>query len=150
MKIRIQDNSIRFRITLKELEQLNQEGDVVAETVIRDPRTGMVEGRFQYGLVRQNAESESRCEIGPAAIFIHLNPASLAALNDPREEGIYLRREAQMPDGSVYRFLAFVEKDRPPSKCDKPERWIYEQHHGADDETRPMGTNAGLESTRTT
>ncbi|MFB3786994.1 MAG: hypothetical protein ACE15F_11575 [bacterium] len=149
MKIRMQDNSIRFRITLKELEQLNQEGDVVAETVIRDPRTGMVEGRFQYGLARMKTESESRCEISPAAIFIHLNPADLAVLNDPREEGVYLRREARMPDGSVYRFMAFVEKDRPPSKCDKPERWIYEQHPGSEYETRPMGTNAGLESTKT-
>lgn len=149
MKIRIQDNSIRFRITLKELEQLNQERDVVAETVIRDPRTGMVEGRFQYGLARLTPECESRCEIGPASIFIHLNPADLAVLNDPREEGVYLRREARMPDGSMYRFMAFVEKDRPPSKCDKPERWIYDQHPGAVYETRPIDSNTVRESTRT-
>jgi len=149
MKIRIQDNSIRFRITLKELEQLNQKGKAVAETVIRDPRTGMVEGRFQYGLTRLKPESESRCEISPAAIFIHLNPADLASLNDPREEGVYLRREAQMPDGSVYRFMAFVEKDRPSSKCGKPEQWIYELHPGMNYETRPIGTSIGLESSKT-
>lgn len=138
MKIRIQDNSIRFRITLAELEDLNRSGRLESVTEIYSA-DGAPEGRFAYGVTAVQEGEPSACIISPNSIFLHLNPDDLARLNDPNEEGVYLKREARLPGGDLHRSMAFIEKDRPSTKCDKPEEWVYEFRPGARPETRPIG-----------
>ncbi len=136
MKIRIQDNAIRFRITLAELEELNAKGRL--ENVCEIYGTnGAVEGRFVYGITAA-AGTSARCVIGANAIFLHLSPDDMTRLNDPSEEGVYLRQEIRTADGEIRRSMAFVEKDRPSTRCDKPEEWVYEHRIGARPETRPI------------
>jgi hypothetical protein len=141
MKIRIQDNSIRFRITLAELETLNATGRLEQTTEILGP-DGECEGRFVYGATAIEGEAESHWVIGPNAIFIHLNEADMKRLNDPSEEGVYLKREVRLPSGEVHRSMAFIEKDRPSTRCDKPEEWVYEFRAGGQPETRPIPPRA--------
>jgi hypothetical protein len=126
MKIRIQDNSVRFRITLKELEALNQTGRIESVTEVYSPEGTAPEGRFVYAVAAADIGASSRCAIEPGSITVYLNDADRVTLNSPSEEGVYLRREHTLASGETRRFMAFVEKDRPASKCDKPEAWIYD------------------------
>jgi len=103
MKIRIQDNSIRYRITLAELEALNETGRLESESEIYSTDGKTCEGRFVYGVTAVAEGEPSRCIVAPNSIFLHLDPADLARLNDPSEEGVYLRREAHLPSGELHR-----------------------------------------------
>lgn len=142
MKIRIQDNSIRFRITLKELDELNRVGRIEAISEIYSPDGTAREGRFVYALGTLAGKVPSRCAIEPGGITLYLNGSDLATLNNPSEEGAYLRRETRLPSGEPHRFIAFVEKDRPATRCNKPERWIYEYAtDGSPASTRPITRN---------
>ena len=144
MKIRIQDNSVRFRITLKELEELNRAGRMVAVTEVYSEDGTALEGRFEYAVAVAPQNAPSRCAIAPGSITVYLNAADLALLNDPAQEGVYLRWERTLPSGEPRRFMAFVEKDRPAAKCDKPEAWIYESApDGSPVSTRPIGRVPG-------
>ena len=138
MKIRIQDHSVRFRITLKELEELNRQGRIEARTEMY-AADGACEGRFCYGVVKSDPDRPSRCEISANGIFLHLDLSDMQTLNQPSEEGVYLRREVTLPNGEMHRFIAFVEKDRPATHCDKPEAWIYETQGGENPKIRPIG-----------
>ncbi len=126
MKIRIQDHSVRFRITLRELEKLETEGLIESRTEIFSKETRKCVGRFVYGIKKQEEINESTCELNPGSIWMILNRQDWEKLKDPQEEGVYLRQEVEKEDGSFHRFISFVEKDRPASKCDKPEMWIYD------------------------
>ncbi len=125
MKLRIQDNSVRFRITLKELDELNACGHVEVVTECYSPDGSTREGRFVYAVRALAEDSTSYCDLRPDAITLYLNAADRATLKDPAEEGVYLRRETLLPSGDVHRFMAFIEKDRPATRCGKPEAWIY-------------------------
>jgi hypothetical protein len=139
MKIRLQDDSVRFRITLKELEGLIHNGRIEGVTEIYSPDGTVCEGRFVYAVSISTGDLPSRCAIEPGAITLYLNAADQATLNDPSQEGVYLRRETRLRSGDIRRFMAFVEKDRPPTRCDKPEAWIYESaKDGRPASTRPI------------
>lgn len=125
MKIRIQDNSVRFRISMSELETLLANGLIESRTEMVSPQTKQCVGRFIYGIKRLPGVAESACEIEPGSIWLLLNDADCEKLSDPRKEGVYLRVETEIEPGVVHRFMSFVEKDRPATHCDKPELWIY-------------------------
>ncbi|MDK2972782.1 MAG: hypothetical protein PWP23_2537 [Candidatus Sumerlaeota bacterium] len=141
MKIRIQDNSVRFRLTLREVETLEKEGRI--ERVTRVLNADGPAGVFRYAIVAVPSAAESTLELDGASIEFRLAPADLAVLLDPTQEGVYLRREWSGRDGETQRFMAFAEKDRPGSTCVKPEAWIYDAQPGHPPETRPIpGRNA--------
>jgi hypothetical protein len=133
MKLRIQDNSVRFRITLSELEVLERDGRLAAATQVPGASTG-----FTYGIERDDGTQESALELRPYGVILRLCPADLRTLAADDQEGVYVRREWQDDTGHAQRFIAFVEKDRPSSVCDKPEAWIYEEVPGQRREVRPM------------
>ncbi|MGI6454127.1 MAG: DUF7009 family protein [bacterium] len=137
MKLRIQDNSIRFRISLKELEEFNQKGQIMAETVQYHPETLEKSCIFQYG-IRKSSADPSECVIQPGSIILQLDDQDCKTLNNPSQEGVYLQKEVQLMDGTLHRFIAFVEKDRPSTKCDKPEEWIYQKEPGQRPVTLPI------------
>ena len=141
MKIRIQDHSVRFRISIREAEQLLVNGAIEACAEMFSQETKQFAGRFVYGIKQKEGLSESHCEIQPGSIRLILNSDDCRRLNDPNEEGIYLRYETKLDDGTVHRFMAFVEKDRPASKCNNPETWIY--NYRAD---QPDSNEESLES----
>lgn len=130
---------MRYRITLKELEQLNETGRIEAVTETYSGDDAKCAGRFVYAVTADPSAAESFCDIQPGSIILHLAKDSVAELNDPTNEGFYLHRETMLPSGEVHRFMAFIEKDRPPTHCDKPEEWIYEKEPGKTPETRPIG-----------
>lgn len=139
MKIRIQDNSIRFRLTLKEVEELGRTGALTSQSRVLSP-TGPA-GVFHYGIECLTGAEESEVIVGISSIVLRLSEADRASLMQPDEEGVYLRREWTAPNGTIHRFMAFIEKDRPGSTCVKKEQWIYDAPPHGDVETRPIPQN---------
>lgn len=136
MKIRIQDNSIRYRMTLREVETFAAEGIVSRRTQVVGPEgLGPV---FEYHLQYDPGLGESVVLVDGSRIVVQLCPADRDVLLHPGEEGVYLRREWVSPGGERHRFMAFVEKDRPGSTCVKPEAWIYDAPPTGPVETRPI------------
>jgi len=127
MKLRIQDNSVRFRISIRELEQLSEAGELVGET--RIPGSHGVATVFRYVVRRGDDREESTLEAEPFGLTLVLTNADLEHLQDCAEEGVYLKRE-WLEQGDIQRFLVFIEKDRPGSTCVKQEAWVYQYHHG--------------------
>ncbi|MBX3729135.1 MAG: hypothetical protein KF858_08105 [Candidatus Sumerlaeia bacterium] len=136
MKLRIQDNSIRFRMTLKELDALGTTGRL--ERICRLPDGGA----WHYAVVVDRALEASRVAFGAGRIELTLSAADHATLADPSQEGVYIRREWTDAAGASQRFMVFVEKDRPGSTCTKPEAWIYDGHHGGDNVVVPIPPQA--------
>ena len=138
MKIRIQDHSIRYRITLQELEELRVMGRLDRLTRILGPAGPC--GEFHYSLAVDTGLGDSTVDCADRGISLSLSVTDFETLSRPSEEGVYLRREWVDELGGAHRFLAFVEKDRPGSVCDKPEEWIYQERPGMRPETRPIPT----------
>lgn len=138
MKIRIQDHSIRFRMTLKEVDALRCEGSIQRTCHVTDETPA-----FTYSVRLGRAGVESHVVQEPYGIHFVLSPDDAARLFDPCEEGVYLRREWTDEAGAVHRFMAFAEKDRPGSRCEKPEAWIYDAPPHGTYETRPIPQRAG-------
>ena len=136
MKVRIQDNAVRFRITLKELEEWQSGGRLDRST--RIPGTDGTSRAFRYSVSFSEQEPESSLNLEPYSIELVLCPADFAQLCRPEQEGVYIRREWTDECGTAHRFMAFVEKDRPGSTCTKPEAWIYEEIPGQTRVTRPI------------
>lgn len=134
MKLRIQDSSVRFRITIKELEQLAKIGVVARET--RVPASG---GHtvFLYQVRRAPDADASDLQVTPFAFTLLLSQPDFQELADPSKEGVYIRREWIDQEGKTCRFLVFIEKDRPGSTCLKQEAWIYEINPGGEPTTVP-------------
>ncbi len=136
MKIRIQDNSVRFRITLKELETLQAVGRLESRTEVpSEPGTAR---QFLYAVCANPAATLSRLRLHPFGMELELSAPDFAVLCLPDQEGVYIRNEWSDGSGTPRRSLAFVEKDRPGSTCEKPEAWIYEEIPGRSRETRPI------------
>lgn len=141
MKIRIQDNSIRLRLTLREVESLADGPGLVRTTqVINTDGPG---GLFTYALEADPSLAETVVEVDGPSIRVRLSAADRDALLSPREEGVYVRREWRDADGSARRFMVFVEKDRPGSTCVKTEQWIYDAPPHGPVETRPIPARDG-------
>lgn len=136
MKIRIQDSSVRFRITLKEIEELRRDGKIVRQTQVHSSSGPC--GQFTYEIRSEVTAVESHVVLGPFSITLLLAEPDLSTLCEPSQEGVYIRHEIIDGENSPHRFIAFVEKDRPSSKCDKPEEWIYHQQPGKPPVTRPI------------
>ncbi len=124
MKLRIKDNSFRFRITLSELEELRTEGFVSCESL-----ASRQEMCFTYSVQHDPQIRESCLQVQSFAMVLQLSSRDLDNLLKPEEEGVYLKSEWEGEDGSVCRAITFIEKDRPSSHCDKPDSWIYEDSH---------------------
>lgn len=136
MKIRIQDNSIRYRMTLREVEAFAESGLVARRTQVVGPEgLGPV---FEYQLQYDPGLDESLILVDGSRIIIQLCRAHRDTLVQPEEEGVYIRREWVSPEGERHRFMAFVEKDRPGSTCVKPEAWVYDMPPNGPPETRPI------------
>jgi hypothetical protein len=132
----MQDNSIRFRLTIKETELLEREKRLDRRTEILG--SGGSINVFAYSISVDERISDSEIRLGPASIEFVLCPTDARCLFDPTREGVYVRREIAEPDGGARRFLAFVEKDRPGSTCIKPEEWIYDVEGGRPVRTVPI------------
>ena len=102
MKIRIKDSTVRFRITLNELEELGKNKEVVCETIQRSPSDGSLEGSFDYGARISDRFGESQCVFESEGIFFYLTSEDYGRLKHPSTEGIYTTREAVLTDGSVH------------------------------------------------
>jgi hypothetical protein len=136
MKIRIQDNSIRLRMTLREVETFAETGLITRTTQVVTPNgLGPV---FQYSLQYDATLTESEVLVDGASITVQVGPTDRDTLLQPEQEGIYIRREWISPQGTSHRFMAFVEKDRPGSTCVKKEQWIYDAPPNGPVETRPI------------
>lgn len=136
MKIRIQDHSIRLRMTLREVEQFAADGVVARATQVAGPEG--LGPAFEYRLEFDPDVAASRVVIEGPCIAVRLCATDRDELLRPDCEGVYLRREWVSPEGMTHRFMAFVEKDRPGSTCIKPEQWIYDAPPGGPVETRPI------------
>lgn len=140
MKLRIQDSSVRFRITLKELEVLRGKGTLAREArVPMGPagQDGVVV--FRYEVLRDAGAAESVLRVQPFLFQLVLAEADFEELADPTREGVYIRREWTGEEGEVRRFMVFIEKDRPGSTCIKQEAWVYDVDHSTQSaETRPI------------
>lgn len=136
MKIRIQDNSIRLRLTLREVEAFAGEGVLSRTTQVVGPQG--LGPRFEYRLEHDADAPESVVEMNALCIAVRLCSTDRAELVSNENEGVYIRREWIAPDGAVHRFMAFVEKDRPGSTCVKKEQWIYDAPPHGPVETRPI------------
>ncbi|MCC6547831.1 hypothetical protein IT570_11760 [Candidatus Sumerlaeota bacterium] len=136
MKIRIQDNSIRFRVTLKEVELFAETGVLERSTqCIGHDGLGPL---FKYSVVYGSNLPESSLELSAASITLKLCSADREMLLQPDEEGVYIRREWVSPEGKAHRFMALVEKDRPGSTCVKKEQWIYDVSPAGAIDSRPI------------
>lgn len=122
MKLRILNSSFRFRISPEELRDLAATGTAVSEGCI--PPSG-AETTFRYGIQVDPGAEQGFLRLQPFSIMLVLSPAELATLRDPDREGVYLRREWTDANGLPARSMAFVEKDRPASRCEKPEAWVF-------------------------
>ncbi|MEQ8818928.1 MAG: hypothetical protein RLY93_01690 [Sumerlaeia bacterium] len=136
MKIRIQDSSVRLRLTLKEVEAFAGEGLVARETQVV-AQEGL-QGLFRYRLEYAPELAESEVAVEGFCIAVRLCGLDRAELLKPDREGVYIRREWISPEGKTHRFMAFVEKDRPGSTCVKKEQWIYDAPPHGPVETRPI------------
>lgn len=136
MKIRIQDNSVRFRLTIKETEMLRRTCRLESFTQVLAPQGPA--GRFRYAVTLHEDLLESTLRLETLSIEFALCTADAQTLFAPDQEGVYLRREWQDAVGETHRFMAFVEKDRPGSTCIKPEQWIYDVRPGHPPLTIPI------------
>jgi len=135
MKIRIRDNSLRLRITLRELEHLAAEGKLRSE--MHCLANSGPAGLFGYEIAVDATLAESDAAVEAFCIRLTLSRADLQSLLKPDHEGIYLKREIDGP-GGIQRFIAMLEKDRPGVACEKPEEWVYEDRPGSRPETRSI------------
>jgi hypothetical protein len=132
MKLRIQDSSIRFRVTLREVETLLSNKALTREC--RLP-TGDV---FLYGVRIDDHAPESTVQLAGTAMTLILTAADAQSLADSSKEGVYIHREWSDQEGRSQRFMVFIEKDRPGSTCTKPEAWIYDGHSAQEPIIRPI------------
>lgn len=119
MNVRIENNSVRFRISPEELERLNVEGRLESAVQLYTEDGSALEGEFIYALAVEREYGATRCRIEPSFILFILHPGDLDLLNLHREEGFVYYRSSVGFDGEPHTFKACVEVDR------------HKKHHGA-------------------
>ena len=112
MNVRIEDHSVRFRISAEELARLNEEGRLESAVQLYTEDGGALEGEFIYALAVEREYGPTRCRIEPSFILFILHPGDLALLNAQRENGFVYDRSSIGPDGEPRYFKACVEVDR--------------------------------------
>ncbi len=130
MKMHLQDNVVRIRLSLKEVERLLVEKKIEScvETSYQDAR--QPDGSLSYGVRVDESTQNSWCEISSNGIWLVLSNEDCERLNQPDQEGISFRDESKNNQGPTASFRGCVEKDRPPSKLKKPEKWVTD--HASD------------------
>lgn len=126
MKLQINENSLRFRISKQDLRKLLETGRIKASVILHSEGGSGVDGRFDY-VIKVAKEGAWRVEFKQGGICLYLRPKDLETLADENEEGVYLRRESTSPSGEVRRFMAFVEIDKEKKDRVRPEDWIKAQ-----------------------
>jgi len=124
VKLRIEGNSIRFRISREELARLQDRCRLEAATQLYTPDGRAVEGEFIYALAIDTEGGPTRCLIEPSYIMFVLQPEALDILNGPNGEAYAYQRETTTPEGEPKRFMAYVEIDKPVKKRKRPEDWL--------------------------
>ncbi len=112
MNVRIEDNTVRFRISPRELAQLNQDRRLESAVQIYADDGRTLEGEFIYALAVEPEFGATRCLIQPSFILFVLHEGDLAILNLQPEKGFAYQRESTGPEGQRYWFRACVEVDR--------------------------------------
>jgi hypothetical protein len=97
MKIRWTNNSVRFRITPGELNQLEGGGNIVEELLMPGGWVASVE----------TTEVDSSLNFEGSALLVSLSPTDLHILLHPENEGVYLKTNGENP------IRYFIEKDFP-------------------------------------
>jgi len=115
VNVRIEDNTVRFRISPEELARLNDEGRLESAVQLYTEDGGILEGEFIYALAVEREFGATRCHIEPSFILFILHPGDLAILNAQPEEGFVHTRNSTGPDGAQHLFKACVQVDRHKS-----------------------------------
>ncbi|MBI2423840.1 MAG: hypothetical protein HYV27_13500 [Candidatus Hydrogenedentes bacterium] len=124
MKLRLEENSVRFRLSEAELDELANNGRVESVTEILSEETRLPEGRFIYAVAcTKNAEPET-CLIQPSYILVLLHAKTIDALQQDPGAPVFIRREVQLHDGARHRFMAYVEVDKPMKHKKRHENWL--------------------------
>ena len=110
MKLRIHDNSIRFRVAKSELAVLQDEGKI--ESWIHIPDLGGQVRKFIYSVIYDGNAPESRTEIKPYVLAMYLGSNDFESLCSPTQEGICTHLEVNNGNESANKLLVYVEKDR--------------------------------------
>lgn len=97
MKIRWTNNSVRFRITPGELNQLESGANIVEEMLIPDGWIACIEAG--------GGNSSLRFENN--ALLVNLSDGDLQTLLSPENEGVYLKTQDE------FSIRYFIEKDFP-------------------------------------
>ena len=119
MKLRITDNSFRFRIASNELAQLQRDGFLECTTTAFTSENEEQVFRFR---IRHQPESEkSEVKLEPFAATFVVSSSDLESLSDQSREGVYVESEWVDSQGQLKGFTACVEKDRPRRAHRQPE-----------------------------
>ena len=124
MKLRMNESSIRIRISPEELQQLNESLHAESTTEIYSDDGLTRQGHITYGVTIAPNGQQAHCTIEPNAITIHITQNDLDELNKPKAQGVYLRRETTAPDKTEHRFSAYVELDRPVKRKSREDTWL--------------------------
>jgi len=122
MKLRIENNAVRFRISGEELARLADESGLEAATQIFGRDGASVEGEFIYALAVDREGGPTRCRIEPGYIMFILDSGAMENLE---KSGSYVfLRESVAAGGEAKRFMAYVEIDKPRKRRGRPEDWL--------------------------
>lgn len=103
MKIRIRENSIRFRLTKSEVDELAEKGELIQQTHFPDGH-GIT---FQYGLKSHHHGNDIRADHQNNGIIISLPAEHLSHWAKTEEVGI----ESFLPIAQDERLRILIEKD---------------------------------------
>jgi hypothetical protein len=115
VNVRIEDNTVRFRISPEELARLNDEGRLESAVQLYTEDGGALEGEFIYALAVEREFGATRCHIEPSFILFILHPGDLAILNAQPEAGFTHTRKSIGANGEQHLFKACVQVDRHKS-----------------------------------
>ena len=110
MKLRIDNNNMRFRIDGEGLLNLSRQQHLQCQTKI--PQQDGAIALFEYDVVVDPAATAADIRIAPFGIHLILSPADFAQLNDPARESVSFQREWKNETGQMDSLKVCLEKDR--------------------------------------
>lgn len=116
MNLRIKSHTVRFRITLDEMDEFAKNGLLVDETLIPG---GDSTNSFRFEIQHSPENEASEFTIQPYGMRLVLNGPDFAELADATKDGVYIRREHCNEDGKTHRFVVYVEKDKGKKKASR-------------------------------
>lgn len=118
MKLRINSDSFRFRITEKELEELVKTGQLEVSVGVPGGAPGQLIP-FRYRIQTCLASEEPGIELEPFGMTLRLDWEQIADLRKDSTRGVYIEETWMAADGKEGRFLVYVQQDlgcRHPGK----------------------------------